>query len=105
MENDICVFPAGAGVILPRLLKTVTIRSFPRRCGGDPASVMLLAVKGEFSPQVRGCSSHGQKILEKNLVFPAGAGVIRRPTRFTSSTVQFPRITGVILAYGIPKNQ
>ncbi len=45
------------------------------------------------------------KDLYVHLVFPAGAGVILPLTKFTSSTVQVPGITGVSLAYGIPINQ
>ena len=38
-------------------------------------------------------------------VFPASAGVIPPLTKFMSSTRWFPRISGVLLAYVIPKNQ
>ena len=99
------VFPAGAGVIPVEQLKTAATKGFPRRCGGDPFDSFQSGYLLWFSPQVRGWSCKMYCDLCEKLVFPAGAGVIRRPTRFTSSTVQFPRITGVLLAYGIPKNQ
>ena len=99
------VFPAGAGVIPATLAAVGFPESFPRRCGGDPSSVYIPDDEMMFSPQVRGWSLSIFISRYCFHVFPAGAGVIRRPTRFTSSTVQFPRITGVLLAYGIPKNQ
>ena len=50
------VFPAGAGVILfTKLFRRFSIR-FPRRCGGDPARVLLQKICRKFSPQVRGWS-------------------------------------------------
>ena len=105
MKLCLRVFPAGAGVI-PKLVDyPAEPVSFPRRCGGDPICKPKLVYRWMFSPQVRGWSYPTLDIKKDGTVFPAGAGVIRRPTRFTSSTVQFPRITGVILAYGIPKNQ
>ena len=48
------VFPAGAGVILTMYNYIEEMRSFPRRCGGDPQDKAVYKECSLFSPQVRG---------------------------------------------------
>ena len=48
------VFPAGAGVILDRVVIDPSAASFPRRCGGDPINFSQVLQEALFSPQVRG---------------------------------------------------
>ena len=51
------LFPACAGVILPKVKSNEMIITFPRMCGGDPEDMYILHSRFYFSPHVRGWSS------------------------------------------------
>ena len=53
-DTYIELFPACAGVILPDFFTSVATPSFPRMCGGDPASGTTPTFETRFSPHVRG---------------------------------------------------
>ena len=51
---DITLFPAHAGVILPKVNFFSSGLSFPRTRGGDPAYKILEETLNLFSPHTRG---------------------------------------------------
>ena len=50
----LAVFPAYAGVILPKTLLPSHRRRFPRPCGGDPTETAQEVGSWSFSPRMRG---------------------------------------------------
>ena len=88
------VFPAGAGVILSCKAFNSFVRSFPRRCGGDPLFREKWLFYSKFSPQVRGWSRGLLISLPFAKVFPAGAGVILIIFADNRAPFCFPRRCG-----------
>ena len=88
------VFPAGAGVILCNRTVLIELERFPRRCGGDPISILWCVNVSLFSPQVRGWSFQNFHQNGNFQVFPAGAGVIPIHWRVKFSIWSFPRRCG-----------
>ena len=73
------VFPAYAGMFLERRRFFSPSTCFPRIRGDVPVLVTLSFSEDRFSPHTRGCSHiHPQNNLAES-VFPAYAGMFRRP--------------------------
>ena len=69
------MFPAYAGVFLPKEKLNPAAYSVPRIRGGVPALLMAALQYVECSPHTRGCSLHASDRADWIFVFPAYAGV------------------------------
>ena len=88
------VFPAYAGMFLPRCGVRHIGDRFPRIRGDVPAPETTPLPVYSFSPHTRGCSYISEHALEKYLVFPAYAGMFLKSVRFKGKGSGFPRIRG-----------
>ena len=68
------VFPALAGVILPRTFQALLSWRFSRTRGGDPAGASSWLAQEAFFPHTRGIDKKRGKIFYEKEVFPAHAG-------------------------------
>ena len=66
----------------------------PRESGDDPQPDGSWGDGPTYSPRERGWSRVGETLLGKAHIFPARAGMIRRPRRFWSRPERIPRKSG-----------
>ena len=78
LENDV-VFPAYAGMFRFTDVVDACVAGFPRIRGDVPLIPAMTEALTAFSPHTRGCSADRQLLRENNEVFPAYAGMFRRP--------------------------
>ena len=71
-----------------------SILSFPRVRGDVPNLLIMTLAKTQFSPRARGCSGTADQCEDCIKVFPACAGMFRRPSRNTGPISRFPRVRG-----------
>ena len=88
------VFPAHAGMFLPKVNKIVTPHSFPRARGDVPYTPPQTQVKSKFSPRTRGCSQMFEPFVKGWEVFPAHAGMFRGGWSGVWWCAGFPRARG-----------
>ena len=93
LRNE-AVFPAYAGMFLLKLLSRQKTRSFPRIRGDVPQAATQRICATPFSPHTRGCSLVNDWDTAWHAVFPAYAGMFRRPRRPIRPQRRFPRIRG-----------
>ncbi len=93
-RGDHRVFPAYAGVFR-RCQRCRVFRSgLPRVRGGVPTTTLIALTVIASSPRTRGCSHVGDVVLDAPGVFPAYAGVFRRPGARSTSRPSLPRVRG-----------
>ena len=73
------VFPAHAGMFLQVPHHRPAAHCFPRARGDVPHGIGPSLYISMFSPRTRGCSSWGPVASDAAVVFPAHAGMFRRP--------------------------
>ena len=88
------VIPANAGVILRLLIGLWVGIGYPRECGGDPQSVIVLFPKCKLSPRMRGWSWDSSAKQVIYIVIPANAGVILCSGASEHSRLGYPRECG-----------
>ena len=88
------VIPANAGVILTSVQLKRWSMSYPRECGGDPDSFIMIFFWLLLSPRMRGWSYCGKPIVKEYDVIPANAGVILSDAAANSLFVSYPRECG-----------
>ena len=88
------VFPALAGVILDKYVKSHGYTCFSRTRGGDPALLAMFAAAFTFFPHSRGWSHHRRLVWLTDKVFPALAGVIPKYPFFEVVKACFSRTRG-----------
>ena len=92
------VFPACAGMFLPKLFPFCLGISFPRVRGDVPWFDLPDDLVEEFSPRARGCSCRSHLEVRSINVFPACAGMFLDSKFPFSSTLSFPRVRGDVPA-------
>ena len=88
------VFPAYAGMFLPRNCIRFCRCGFPRIRGDVPTPSSTWPLAMSFSPHTRGCSLRIYEVIAPHLVFPAYAGMFLIHTLAHTSNSSFPRIRG-----------
>ena len=88
------VFPACAGMFLDLAAVWSSFLGFPRVRGDVPRSSGNPSFAGRFSPRARGCSDRKEPSCLSKSVFPACAGMFRRPAAVRASIAGFPRVRG-----------
>ena len=88
------VFPAYAGMFRSRGTATSAAWCFPRIRGDVPQSPTPTTPCTRFSPHTRGCSYFSPGWFLSMCVFPAYAGMFRRPGCAWVPSWRFPRIRG-----------
>ena len=88
------VFPAYAGMFRCHEMDVYPRMGFPRIRGDVPYTVFVSPLKFWFSPHTRGCSDQGAGTHGIPGVFPAYAGMFRKPSCSLSNSNSFPRIRG-----------
>ena len=92
------VFPACAGMFLFAFRLEIVLGCFPRVRGDVPTPPPKLCLGTRFSPRARGCSDQVLPMIEHGRVFPACAGMFRRPRPCPSRPAGFPRVRGDVPA-------
>ena len=92
--NDGHVFPAHAGMF--PLMLSIQLRAycFPRARGDVPRVVACAHTPNRFSPRTRGCSPVTAPSDPSTPVFPAHAGMFRKPPSSLGGSLCFPRARG-----------
>ena len=88
------VFPAYAGMFHIHAPLSQSKHGFPRIRGDVPISGQRNITVNWFSPHTRGCSAWGHRRYAALAVFPAYAGMFRRPHFSLFTFISFPRIRG-----------
>ena len=88
------VFPAYAGMFRGLASNTSPRLRFPRIRGDVPEYQSRSYRKIMFSPHTRGCSTDMERLNLEFQVFPAYAGMFRRPQFSFFTFISFPRIRG-----------
>ncbi len=88
------VFPARAGVVPGTRRGRATGCGLPRASGGGPVTVRVVPDDAVSSPRERGWSGDRPDRAHRPRVFPARAGVVRRPPRPRSPPARLPRASG-----------
>ena len=88
------VFPAYAGMFPLQLPHRTHLDCFPRIRGDVPADQVADQLQSGFSPHTRGCSPFCWGKITFPFVFPAYAGMFRKPHSFPWLLDGFPRIRG-----------
>ncbi len=98
-ESSICsmlilVFPAHAGMARPMWTPRTSRPRFPRPRGDGPCGRIRVSATPTFSPPTRGWPGQRRSRQDQRRVFPAHAGMARRPRLDKRNTRGFPRPRG-----------
>ena len=88
------VFPAHAGMFLFPMTPSNRSVRFPRSRGDVPCCARRLLCVWRFSPLTRGCSQALRKLVDRDQVFPAHAGMFLRAAAMKIGVSRFPRSRG-----------
>ena len=72
----------------------LALQGFPRVCGDVPTGMTTLSATYLFSPRMRGCSALLPEITDRQIVFPAYAGMFPLLQRGHTRRERFPRVCG-----------
>ena len=93
-ERCCIVIPANAGVILTSVQLKRWSMSYPRECGGDPDSFIMIFFWLLLSPRMRGWSWNWVKRNTRYFVIPTGAGGSLLDKTIVASTPVIPADAG-----------
>ena len=93
------VFPACAGMFLPKEWASRPVAGFPRVRGDVPAVGYRWKTKPTFSPRARGCSGKIDFETFEKAVFPACAGMFLSADKKIAQLQGFPRVRGDVPAW------
>ena len=88
------VFPAHAGMARARLAQGPLLPGVPRACGDGPLNPLLERIARMCSPRMRGWPDELAEQNAAERVFPAHAGMARRPARPAAACRRVPRACG-----------
>ena len=94
--QPVVVFPAYPGMFQPVLRTLPTPNGFPRIRGDVPTANPAAEGAIRFSPHTRGYSGCCARPPQKEVVFPAYAGMFPAWSRLLNTAPSFPRIRGDI---------